>query len=80
MRFEPIEDITGFTLEGIDTWLARIGNYSFVITKDGREIRASWKDATFQGPQSSNFIGAFKGLQQAETACRQTYKQLLRKH
>ncbi len=67
------------------TYSSRVGNYSFVISFDikypDNGWRASWKNATFQGPQSANYIGeAHDSREKAEQECKAVLKQLLKKN
>lgn len=63
-------------------WGAKAGPFSFVISLDRGEYRASWKDQTKDltpfGHQPANPIGdAFKTWMEAEKACKAQLKKLV---
>lgn len=65
------------------TYGSRVGKYSFVISFDTKYPdvgwRASWKNATYNGPQPANYIGeAHNSREEAEQECKLILKQLLR--
>ena len=78
MKFRPIPSpFPEMRLVG-----AKVREYSFIISIDDGEYRASWKnhrhDVTPFGKQLSNFIDGspFKTFEAAYEACKATYKQL----
>lgn len=65
------------------TYSSRVGKYSFVISYDlaypDNGWRASWKNATYNGPQLANYIGEAHGSREkAEQECKIVLKQLLK--
>lgn len=84
MQFKRIEieaeNVIGFKLE-VDVWAARKGQFSFLISKGEEGYAASYKDAQYEGPQSSIFImngdkQEFATFKDAVAACRNKWKEL----